>query len=97
MNIPLNDDYRLSSDKYQWMVQRKDGQHTKGKLRGQTKWRSLSFHPTATKAVQHHAETLFRQSDAETIDEAILSAKRIIESITTALDLPNIEVNINEH
>ena len=96
MNIPLNDDYRLSSDKYQWIIQKKDGQHTKGKLRGQTKWKSLSFHPTATKAVQHHADTLYRESDAETIDEAIEAAKRIATAIADALRMPEIEVTIHE-
>lgn len=94
MKIPLNDDYQLASDKYQWMVQKKDGQHTKGKLRGQTKWKSLSYHPTATKAINHHADVMFRTSDAKSVDEAIKEAKRIATELTEALQAPEFEVHI---
>ena len=94
MNIPLNDGYRLSADKYQWIIQKKQGVETKGKRAGETIWKSLSYHPTATKAVNHHAETLFRESDAESIDEAINEAKRITAELTDALRMPEFEVKM---
>ena len=90
MKIPLNDDYRLASDKYQWIVQRKRAVVRQGKR--VEEWENLSYHPTATKAVNHHAETLFRESDAETIDEAIEAAKRITTALSEALQTPKFEV-----
>lgn len=94
MNIPLNKGYRLLSDKRQWMVQRYKGVTTDSKGRDKEVWKSLSFHPTATKAVQHHAEVLCRESDAKTIDEAVAEAKRIVAELTKALEMPEFKVNM---
>ena len=94
MKIPLNNGYRLASDKRQWMVQRYEGTATSGKRAGEEIWRSLSFHPTATKAVSHHAETLVRLSDAETLDQAIADVKKITDELTKALQAPEFEVHV---
>ena len=94
MNIPLNDGYRLSADKYQWIVQRYKGVTTDSKGVVKEVWESLSFHPTATKAVNHHADVLFRTSDAQTVDAAINEAKRITAELTDALRMPEFEVKM---
>ena len=94
MKIPLNNGYRLASDKRQWMVQRFDGLRTDAERRGEEIWTSLSFHRTASHAVSHHAETLVRLSDAETLDQAIKDVKKITDELTKALQAPEFEVHV---
>ncbi len=82
MNIPLNDGYRLSADKYQWIVQKKRKKLDK---EGNIVWRPLSFHPTPEHAIKHHAHMLVRTSEAETLQEALNQIERVTSELTQAL------------
>ncbi len=83
MNILLNDGYRLSADKYQWMIQKKKKNPDKD---GNEVWESMSFHPTPEAAIKHHANLLVRTSEAETLQEALDQIDRVISSLTLALN-----------
>ena len=93
INIPLNDNYRLSSDKYQWIIEKK----RKGKDRktGEPtiEWRGDSYHPTPTKAVQHYAHMQVRTSEASTLTEALENIDEVVRSVTEAL-VPYFEVKL---
>ena len=89
MNIPLNEGYRLSSDKYQWIVQK---QITR---KGKIEWKNVSYHATPKQAVNHHAGVLVRTSEADTLTEALAVVERVVNELTIALH-HDIDVNIEE-
>ncbi len=83
MNIPLNDGYRLSADKYQWIIQRRreylddDGNEV---------WKSMNYHPSPEAAIKYHANTMIRTSEAETLTEALIQIDRVISELSAALN-----------
>ena len=97
MNIPLGNDYRLSADKYQWIVQKEyEGTDTiNGEKVKSMKWKSLSFHGTINQAINHHANVLVRTSDAETLAEALKVIDSVVTELTQVLS-PVFDVNIHK-
>ena len=84
--IPINDQYRIKSDRYQWMIQEK--RHRAGKA---NEWESKSFHPTLEGAVKELGEQMVRLSGAESIEELIKATENVTTTLSRALP-PQIEV-----
>ena len=61
MIIPINDKYRLKSDEYQWIIERKRTR------KGEEDWQARLFYPTVKAAVQGLGELMVRQSKANTL------------------------------
>ena len=89
MNIPLNDGYRLSADKYQWIVQKKHTRLRDGEA--SEEWESLSYHRTPEQAINHHAGVLIRTADTETLTDALATIEIITAGLCKALQ-PHIKV-----
>ena len=51
MIIPINDKYRLKSDEYQWIIERKRTR------KGEEDWQARLFYPTVKAAVQEPGRT----------------------------------------
>ena len=79
MMIPINDRYRISSDRYQWMIQevrtRKDDKV----------WESKWFFGTFPAAVKELGELMVRESKAQTLVDALAEVEKITTTLSQAL------------
>jgi len=87
MNINLGNDYRLSSDSRQWIIQKKAMRKSRDTSEIEECWDNLTYHGTPTQAVNFHADRLLRASDAETLGEALKECNRITTELTDALTI----------
>ena len=81
MIIPINEQYRIATDQYQWIIQ------TKRTRYGRKEWRAETYHPTVESALQSLGELLFRQSDAETLTDALEAMKTVTTQLSQALTI----------
>ena len=84
MEIPINEKYRLSSDEYQWIVQKR--RTRKGKL----DWKNLEYHSRLDSAVRSLGELMVRRSKANTLVDALKEVETIATTLSQALT-PHIE------
>ena len=89
MMIPINDRYRISSDRYQWMIQ--EARTRKGEKVWESKW----FFGTFPAAVKGLWELMVRESDAQTLVDALADAEKITTTLSLALT-PQFEVTQGE-
>ena len=89
MMIPINDRYRISSDRYQWMIQ--EARTRKGDKVWESKW----FFGTFPAAVKGLWELMVRESDAQTLVDALADAEKITTTLSQALT-PRFEVTQGE-
>ena len=75
MQIKINDQYRISSDSHQWIIQQRRTR------KGVDGWKSISYHTTIDAVVKHLGQRMVRESDAETLASALVD----IENVTTTL------------
>ena len=79
MILPINDLYRIASDKHQWIIQKRR------KKKDQDIWESVSFYPTLEAAINSLRESLVRGSDAEGLSEALAAVKNVTTTLSHAL------------
>ena len=61
MIIPINAQYRIVSDEYQWIIQRIRTR------KGKEDWQARLYYPTLKAAVEGLGELMVRQSKADTL------------------------------
>ena len=81
MIIPINQQYRITTDPYQWIIQ------TKRTKYGKEEWRAETYHPTFESALQSLGELLVRQSNAETLADALEAVKTVTTQLSQALTI----------
>jgi orotate phosphoribosyltransferase-like protein len=91
MIINLDDNFRLTADKYQWIMQKKRMRKNKDTGDESVDWKSISYHATPTQAINFHADRLLRASDCTGVTEALAECNRITTALTDALT-PHFEV-----
>ena len=69
MIIQIDEQYRVTTDPYQWIIQKKRARN------GREDWRSQTFHPTFASALQSLGETMVRESNASTLSPGIGRSK----------------------
>ena len=79
MIIPINDKYRLKSDEYQWIIERKRTR------KGREDWQARLFYPTVKAAVQGIGELMVRQSKANTLVDALEAVENVATTLSQAL------------
>ena len=79
MIVPINEQYRITTDPYQWIVQKKRTR------KDQDGWESVTYHPTFRSAVQSLGELMVRRSDAATLTEALVEVENVTTSLSQAL------------
>ena len=77
--IPINEEYRLTADKYQWIIQQ--ARSRKGKKDWQSKW----FYPTVQSALKGLGEVMVRRSGAQTSAEALETVENVTTTLSQAL------------
>ena len=75
MIIPINEQYRLTSDEFQWIIQKRRTR------KGKADWEARLYYPSLKAAVEGLGELMVRQSKANTLVDALAA----IENIATAL------------
>ena len=85
MMIPINDRYRISSDRYQWMIQEARTR------KGDKVWESKCFFGTFPAAVKGLWELMVRESEAQTLVDALADVEKITTTLSQALT-PQFEV-----
>ena len=84
MIIPINERYRLTSDEYQWIIQKK-------RYRNEREcWESRLYYPNLNAAVKGLGEMMVRQSKADTLASALGAVENVATTLYQALT-PQIE------
>jgi len=84
MIIPINDRYRIASDKHAWMIQ--EAIPRKDKAGNPViEWRAFLWYSDIQKAVNGLAERMIRTSEAEGIAEAMEEVKTVCAALSKAL------------
>ena len=86
--IPINEEYRLTADKYQWIIQQ--ARSRKGKKDWQSKW----FYPTVQSALKGLGELMVRRCGAQTLAEALEAVEKVATTLSQALT-PRIEDEVD--
>lgn len=81
--LPFNDEYRIASDRYQWIIQKSHQRKRNGEL--VTEWESQSFFPTYEGAVEELGERMVRESDAVGFAEALVAVENVVTTLSQAL------------
>ena len=89
MELEIDNKYRITSDKYQWMIQEK--RTRKGKI----DWKSISYYPSIEQAIQGLGELMVRLSDAKTLTDALRDVQNVATQLSQALT-PKFEIPSEE-
>tara|TARA_B100000029_G_C17178852_1_gene816172 strand:+ start:120 stop:407 length:288 start_codon:yes stop_codon:yes gene_type:complete len=77
--IPIDEQYRIATDPYQWMVQKKRTRRNK------EDWQSQTYHSTFESAVRELGERMVRESKANTLVDALADLEKITTTLSQAL------------
>ena len=75
MIIPINERYRVATDPFQWIIQRKRTR------KGNEVWESQTYHPSVDAAVRSLGERMVRECKTETLVDGL----KVVETIATTL------------
>jgi len=84
MIIPIDADYRISSDRYQWILQERR-EFKKGTEEEYARWENLAFYPRLEGIVEHLFDLKLRLSKTEGLEECIAEAKNLSAALQRAL------------
>lgn len=88
MIIPIDKEFRINSDRYQWIVQKYGGVNKDG----EEVWRSETFHATLGHAVKALGERLCRELPTVGIEEAIAGVHEVANRLQQAL--PSLDIGV---
>ena len=84
MIIPINSQYQIHSDRYQWII-------TKSRFRnGKKEWQRESFYRSFDHALRSLGEQMVRESEANTLVDALEAVEKVTATLSQALT-PQIE------
>ena len=79
MLIPINERFRIASDARQWMIQEAR------KRNGRTVWQSKYYFGTFESAVKDLGELMVRESEAQTLVDALDDVEKVTTTLSQAL------------
>ena len=79
MRLQIDDDYQITSDRYQWVVQKRRTRTKDG--RNISDWQAQSYYPTLRNALEQLGERMVRESNADTVADAL----EVIKAVTATL------------
>ena len=82
--IRINEQYRVATDPYQWIIQRKRTR------KGNEVWESQTYHPSVDAAVRSLGERMVRECNTDTLVDALKAVETIATTLSQALT-PSIE------
>lgn len=66
--IQIDDDYRITSDQYQWILQKMRVVAT-GKRKGEVDWDCITYHASLKQSLSSYLERSLRLSEASSLKE----------------------------
>ena len=84
MIIRINEQYRVATDPYQWIIQRKRTR------KGNEVWESQTYNPSVDAAVRSIGERMVRECKTDTLVDALKAVENIATTLSQALT-PSIE------
>lgn len=90
MIIKIDDEWRLKSDQYCWRVEKFSHIDKKS---GDNVWRAEMYYPTIEKAARGLAQRLLRDSDAQTLANALKDVELISDKLCEAFK-PHVKVEV---
>ena len=84
MIIRINEQYRVTTDPYQWIIQRKRTR------KGNEAWESQTYHPSVDAAVRSLGERMVRECKTDTLVDALKAVETIATTLSQAL-MPSLE------
>lgn len=82
--IRINEQYRVTTDPYQWIIQRKRTR------KGNEVWESQTYHPSVDVAVRSLGERMVRECNTDTLVDALKAVETIATTLSQAL-MPRLE------
>ena len=79
MLIPINERYQIASDTGQWMIQEARTR------KGETVWQSKYYFGTFKSALNELGELMVRESEAETLVDALADVEKVTTILSQAL------------
>ena len=79
MIIPINDEYRISSDKDNWMIDKSSV------VKGEVIWTHIKYFMHLESVVNALAELMLKTSDAHNLTEALEVNRKVCKELTDAL------------
>ena len=79
MIVPINEQYRITTDPYQWIVQKKRSR------KGKEDWEPQTYHTSFQSALQSLGEFMVRQSDAASLTDALVEVENVTTTLSQAL------------
>ena len=79
MILPINDQYRIASDSRQWMIQASRMRN------GELVWEPKLYFGTIESAVKELGELMVRESEAETLVDALADVEKVTTILSQAL------------
>ena len=79
MIIPINEQYRVATDPYQWIIQKKRTR------KGNEVWESQTYHPSVDAAVRSLGERMVRECKTDTLVDALKAVETIATTLSQAL------------
>ena len=79
MIIPINTQYRIVSDEYQWIIQRIRTR------KGKEDWQARLYYPDLKAAVEGLGELMVRQSDVATFADALVEVENVATTLSQAV------------
>ena len=77
--IRINEQYRVTTDPYQWIIQRKRTR------KGNEVWESQTYHPSVDAAVRSLGERMVRECKTDTLVDALKVEEIIATTLSQAL------------
>lgn len=86
MNIRLNEDYQLTSDRLQYILQERKVPE-KGKNIGKEYWDNVGYYSKLQNAIDDYIDMRVRASDAKSIAEIITHIKELKKEIIALVEV----------
>lgn len=86
MKIKLSDDYQLTSDRYQYIIQEKKVVK-KGKTQGTEYWDNIGYYNTLQGALDSYVNMRVRISDKNTLTELLAYLKEIKKEVIALVEV----------
>ena len=88
MNIQLDPNHKLTSDKHNYIIEKKSIIQ-KGKNKGEIAWKPILFYPRLQQALQGYSERFLREGDCnslESLEASIHGLYELIEGVKEVCD-----------
>lgn len=83
ITLPITDDLRIKTDKYQWMLQKRRPRTRRGEAVDE--WTGFKFFPTFEQAIKEVGRMMICDEDAEGFLEATRSVQRVAKRLSALM------------